>query len=159
MPAYNPRNQRLTIYDIMDQQGRFASNPANPGSVNEAGESIYKRQDFPKMFYHPLGETRITVPAETVVTPFGPKFVGEQREIIWRLAADADEAEALRAEGWHDHPAKALRAAGLEAPPISQTEIIEDKDAEIKRLMKELEEARAGVKPQERKRPSAEAAD
>src|ERR1700681_1551501 len=120
MRSFNPRNQRMTIYDVMEQQGRLASNPANVDSMSEDGTQLYKGPvQYPRMMYHPQGELRIVVPAEIIMTPLGPKAVGLQTEIIHQVVADEAEEAALRAEGWHDHPAKAIAASGGEAPAMS----------------------------------------
>ena len=127
--------QRFTIYDVMDHKGVFDTNPANPQSVNQDGESIYSGPvEFPKMLYHPEGLTRITVPAEMIVTPMGPKLVGEQREIIHRVVNSRVEEESLLAQGWHQHPARAISAAGGTAPEMSPSQTIDSLQAQIERL-------------------------
>ena len=78
------QNNRYTVYDMLDAKGHFDTNPANPGARNDAGDAIYAGPvEFPKMFYHPQGETRVTAPGEIIVTPLGPKQVGQQFEIHW----------------------------------------------------------------------------
>src|ERR1700682_3537944 len=98
----------------MEANGVFDDNKANASSPDYEGPVQY-----PKMFYHPLGATRMTVPADIVMTPIGPKADGEQREIIWETAVNKAEGDVLRAEGWHDHPAKAIAASGKTAPAMS----------------------------------------
>ena|ERR1700734_2989417 len=132
---YSPRNQRFTIYDYMETRGVFASNPANADSMSETGEPLYRGpQEYPKMFYHPTGEERITIPAEIILTPVGPKAVSEQKEIIHKVALNEEEAQALIDEGWHDHPARALKAGGREAPAMSSDQRIKDLETELARL-------------------------
>lgn len=105
-----PQKTRFTIYDAMEQNGIFSSNPANPGSRDNDGNSLYTGPvEFPKMLYHPEGEQRIIVPAEIVVTPLGPRELNEQKEMLHLIVNNQAEADAALAEGWHDHPAKALR--------------------------------------------------
>lgn len=129
-------NQRMTIYDLMDAKGVFRDNPANadsPEYVDSGGPRPY-----PKMLYHPKGETKVTVPAEVITTPLGPKAVGEQRELISKVVSNPAEERAARAEGWHDHPAKAIAASGREAPPMGPAGQIANLEAEIERLKAEL---------------------
>ena len=125
-------NQRFTIYDAMDAKGVFEENSANATALGYKGPVAY-----PKMFYHPKGETRITVPAEIIMTPLGPKAVGEQREIIWQIVATPAEEKALRLAGWHDHPAKAIAAGGGVAPATSPANRIADLEAESAKLQAE----------------------
>jgi hypothetical protein len=125
-------DKRFTVYDMMEAKGLFEANPANADSGAYAGPVAY-----PKMFYHPEGKMQITVPAELVQTIAGPRECGEQRALITRVAANAAEEKALVAEGWHDHPAKALAAAGLPVPPISPAGKIADLEAQIAALQAE----------------------
>lgn len=143
--AYRARNQRFTQYDMMEAQGHFSSNPANVDAVGEDGEQLYKGPvAYPKMMYHPEGKTRVTVQSEVIVTPFGPKEVGEQREVIWQLAATAADERKLREVGWHDHPAKAMAAdpqfTGV-VPPISSAQRIDDLEAQLAAATAALEAA------------------
>lgn len=143
------RSNRMTAYDVMEARGVFARNPANPDSRSDDGESLYVGPvRFPQMFYHPEGAERILVPGELVTTRDGqpfidpktgePKYVGEQREIIWRLAADEAEAEELALEGWHEHPAQALKAAGKPAPAMGAQSKMNGLEAEVARLRARL---------------------
>src|SRR5207249_4961283 len=103
---------------------------------------------FPKMFYHPEGAERVLVPGELVTTRDGqaftdpvtgkPKYVGEQREIIWRLAADDAEAKELISAGWHEHPAQAFKAAGRPAPAMGAQSKMNGLEAEVARLRARL---------------------
>lgn len=143
------RSNRMTAYDVMEARGVFARNPANPDSRSEDGESLYTGPvRFPQMFYHPEGLERILVPGELVTTRDGqafldpktgaPRYVGEQKEIIWRLAQDETEAEDLIAAGWHEHPAQALKAAGRPAPPMGAQSRMTGLEAEVARLKARL---------------------
>lgn len=120
--AYGRRNQ-FTIYDKMEQDGYFAKNPANLDSRGPQGEMIYKKIEFPKMVYHPEGEFKITVPAEVVATPLGPKYVGEQRALVSKVVNSPEELAEARSAGWHLTPAdSAARAKPVD--PDSKKEII-----------------------------------
>lgn len=106
-----PQKTRFTIYDAMEQDGVFDRNPANPNSRDNDGNALYTGPvEYPKMLYHPEGEERVIVPAEIIVTPLGPKEVNEQKELIHKTVGSAEEEAELVTEGWHDHPAKAVRA-------------------------------------------------
>jgi hypothetical protein len=132
------RTRRFTIYDVLDEKGYFDSNPANPGSRDNEGDSLYSGPvEFPKMLYHPEGATVVTVPAEVIVTPLGPKSVGEQRELVSQIARNASEEAKLVAEGWHRHPADAVRAGGGVAPPKGASDTIADLQAQIARLQQQ----------------------
>jgi hypothetical protein len=138
----NARKTRFTIYDVMESQGVFENNPANACSPMYKGP-----QEYPKMFYHPEGRERITQRAEIISTPMGPERVGEIRELISRGAADADEEAALRELGWHDHPAKAIKASGREMPPVVHINREADLEEQIKELTRQLTEARSAPRP------------
>jgi hypothetical protein len=127
---------RFTVFDMMEQRGVFEANPANQDSRDpETGESLYKGPvEYPKMMYHPTGETRVSVPAEAMVTPFGPKLVGEQRELVHQVVQNAEEEAALREAGWHSSPSRASAIAKGEPVP-------ESKDEKIARLEAELAQA------------------
>lgn len=107
-----PRQNRFTIYDALEKAGYFDLNPANSFSRNPTdGSSLFQGPvEYPKMLYHPEGETRQTVAPELLSTPLGPKEVGEQRELIWQIVNSPAEEKALTSDGWHTHPAKAIRA-------------------------------------------------
>ena len=154
---------RFTVYDIMEAKGVFAANPANPDSRGEDNQPLYKGPvRFPMMFYHPEGEERIRVPAEILTDRNGspvidyetgkPKMVGEQREIITRVANDAAEEAALRAEGWHDHPAKAMAAAGREVPAVSSDQRIRELEEQMGALQAQLDQAAATKEIQTRRK-------
>lgn len=156
------RNQ-FTIYDKLEKDGYFEANPANTFARDPTtGESIYKGPiEYPKMLYHPEGEQRITVPAEVISTPLGPKEVGEQKELIYQVVNNSAEEQALRAEGWHDHAAKAVAKRvelyieanphlsekeksklKLSIPTITSSDRIKALEAELARLtgLKSIEE-------------------
>lgn len=132
------RDKRFTIYDMMESRGDFDLNKANATSPDYAGP-----QPYPRLFYHPSGEMRIINPGEIIVTPLGPKKLGEQREMIWQQANNKAEADALRAAGWHDHPAKAIAAGGGEAPPVSADDRIKDLEEQIAQMRSQANDARA----------------
>lgn len=136
-----PRNNhRYTVYDMMEERGDFDTNPANINSRGEDGLPIYKKAEFPKMLYHPKGETVVTKPAEAVATPFGPKLVGEERRLVSKVVKDEEEFAAAKAEGWHERPGHAMAVA--EGKPVPETP-----EDEVTRLRRELAEARAGQTP------------
>ena len=146
-----PRGKRYSIYDFWEENGLFRANPANIDAIDINGQSAYKGPvEFPKMFYHPEGDEDIIVPASVEQTPWGPQKMNEQRAIKTKLAQNEDEEKALRAAGWHDHPAKAIAAwnalrAPAEAKPvpvINSAEKIDAQAAQIEKLQRELEEMR-----------------
>lgn len=128
-------NQRFTVYDMLEAKGEFRKNGANRDSQTETGEPLYTGpHQYPRMLYHPTGEERIIVQAETVTTPYGPKQIGEQRELIYRIVNNAEEEAQARREGWHLHPAQAIAASGKVAPATGAEQTIEELKAEIARL-------------------------
>src|SRR6516165_2918299 len=136
--AHATRN-RFTVFDVMEARGAFDDNPANVRSSQYKGP-----EQWPKMFYHPKGEERVLIPADTQITPFGPQKLMEYKEIIHRVAANQEEADVLIAEGWHDHPARAIAAGGGVPPPISSAEHITEMERKIRELEVELANARKG---------------
>lgn len=136
------RKTRFTIYDVMEGQGVFDDNPANSYSSDYRGPLQY-----PKMMYHPEGKERLVQRAEIIATPMGPEKVGEMYAMISRVANDADEEAAMRELGWHDHPAKAMKAAGKEMPQMVAFNREAELEAQIKRLTEELTAARMSPKP------------
>lgn len=134
--ARDGRANRFTVYDVMESKGLFEANPANVVSPEYAGPVPY-----PKMLYHPKGKTRVTQKAEVIRLPDGSvERLGEQVELIYRLVNSIEEEKAALKEGWHDHPAKSVVAGGGEAQLPDET--MEEMEAEILRLRKELEEVR-----------------
>lgn len=140
---------RFTIFDALEKAGAFDSNPANTFARDKvSGLSLYKFQEYPKMLYHPKGEQKEIVAGEWISTLNGPKLVGQQFELINQTVNSPVEEEALRAEGWHDHPAKAIRARielaiadgklppdALKAvPQMSSDQRIKDLEAELARI-------------------------
>ncbi len=154
---------RFTIYDALDKAGLFEANTANINARGPNGEATYQGPvKFPAMLYHPQGEEIVTVPGEMINTPFGPKHVGLQKELITRLVQNQEELDAALAEGWHDHPIDATRAriklgiaAGthteldlkkLPIKPKSQ-ETIAEMEAELAKLRAEKAEQQAKAAP------------
>ena len=82
-----PRANRFTIYDALEKSGYFDKNPANTFARDATtGATLFKGPvEYPKMMYHPLGETRVIVAAEVITTPLGAKEVGEQREMLYQI--------------------------------------------------------------------------
>lgn len=134
--------QRFTVYDVLESKGYFRKNPANLSAQDDAGVALYNGPvQYPKMVYHPKGEERIVQEGEVINTPLGPKLIMQQRELIWRLVENkAEEAAALK-DGWHLHPAEAMRAAGKEAPQTGADQVI----AELKRKIEELQAQQASL--------------
>lgn len=133
---------RFSIYDAMERKGIFRLNPANLGAKDSNGAPLYKGPvQYPKMFYHPQGATIIVVPAELIETAAGPKYVGEKRELVSKVVNSPEEEAALVAEGWHSHPAKAMVAAGLDAPAMSAEERLKELEEELAKLKKEKAQA------------------
>src|SRR5215471_635883 len=137
----NARAHRFTIYDVMEAQGILDENKANTSSPDYGGPL-----EYPKMFYHPRGETRVTQRAEIIATPLGPQKVGEQLELVHRIANNADEERAFRELGWHDHPSKAIAASGKEAPPTVSYSREDELRSQIEALQAQLAAAEAAVK-------------
>lgn len=109
-----PRGKRYTIYDALEQAGWFDGNPANSYARNNVtGESLFKGAvEYPKMLYSPLGEEEILREGEPEINKITGKW--EQRSIVRSLInrvvySKVEEQEAI-AEGWHEHPALAIRA-------------------------------------------------
>lgn len=105
-----PKN-RFSIYDAMENAEFFSSNPANPGAKSKVDQSDISEWpiQYPKMLYHPEGEERVTVPAELVLRAGQYVPQNEQKELIHLVVNNQAENDAAVAEGWHDHPAKAVR--------------------------------------------------
>ncbi len=101
------RRRVFTIYDRMEENGVFEANPANPGARDAQGRQLYKGPvAFPRMVYHPEGHYMIATPGEAVATPFGPKWVGERRELINKIVETQAEYDEAKASGWLDKPAE-----------------------------------------------------
>lgn len=127
MPA-----NRFSIYDALDKKGYFDSNPANSFARDKVtGASLFQGPvEYPKMMYHPEGEEKIIAPGEVVTNALGAMRVGEQREMLYQIVEGPAEEKVLRAEGWHDHPARAIRAR-VEKQIASNPEISEKDKAKL----------------------------
>ena len=143
-----------TVYDRMTAKGVFRTNPANIDSVDPlTGQSAYKGPvPFPKMLYHPMGKMRVTVQAEAVATPFGPTMNNQQKELVNKVVNSRAELETALAEGWHEHPADAIKAgltpedieAGIVPPPKGAVGRVQQLEDEVARMQEELEALKAG---------------
>lgn len=162
-------SRRFTVYDMMEDKGLFESNPANLHSRDSTGLPLYKGPvEFPKMLYHPVGETKVSKPAEAINTPFGPKWVGEERQLINKTVETKEEEEILLKEGWHFSPGAATRAGqkargekvDLEVlnPLEKERALKEDETAKLRREIEELTaknaELELGLKPKTVKAPA-----
>lgn len=135
--------RRFTIYDALDEAGVFDSNPANPQAVDADGKPLYLGPvQYPKMLYHPTGMEKIIVPAEIIVTPIGPKAVGEQRELIYMVVHSQAEEAAAVGEGWHLTPREAILAGGGRAPAQSPVDALREAEAKIAALSQQVEALR-----------------
>lgn len=153
------RSNIHTVFHAMEEKGIFERNIANVDARDQVtGESLYKGPvKYPMMLYHPSGAEKIIVPAEIIVTPMGPQRVGEQRQLVYKIVATAEEEGALRALGWHTSPANAVRARlkiqgkdlGL-APPKGSDEVIADLNAQIAELQAEKADREAKVMAENR---------
>lgn len=136
------RHSRFTVYDVMEAKGIFDMNPANASSPQYQGPV-----EFPKMYYHPTGKMRVIQKAELLNTPIGPQKVGEQFELIARVARDETEAARLERAGWHDHPAKSIAASGAPAPAMTAHGRIADLERQVMILNNQLAQARMAPEP------------
>src|ERR1700743_1156669 len=144
--------QRFTVYDMMEAKGIFEKNPANVGAKAEDGTPLYKGPvPYPKMLYHPKGETRILNPGVVEVTPYGPKVFGELLEVIHVTVNSAAEEKEYISKGWHTHPAHAVVAGGGEAPAISPANRIEELEAKIRELEAQRDLAELESQPLKKK--------
>ena len=138
------QSHRFTIYDAMENAGVFETNPANPYSRDVEGQPAYSGPvQYPKMLYHPKGETRVTVPGTREYINGEYVFVGQLSEIVFEMVNNVAEEKALRDAGWHDHPARAIAASGGQAPAIASPE----RAAELRRRMEELEAELRAIEP------------
>jgi len=126
----------------MEAKGLFDTNPANASSPQYQGPV-----EYPKMFYHPQGKKRVIQKAELLNTPFGPQRVGEQFEIISRVARSQEEEDRLLTAGWHDHPSKAIAASGEQAPPMTAHGRIADLERQLAIVTAQLKQARDAPPP------------
>ena len=138
------RNRHVhTVYDVMDAKGVFDANPANAQAHDpQTHQSRYAGPvEFPTMLYHPEGKHRVVMPERVEQTSWGPERRPAVTEMITRVVQTQPELDALLAKGWHQHPADAMAAAGLEAPPKSSANRIAQLEAEIKKLTAEKTKA------------------
>lgn len=140
------RDNTFTIFDMLAKKGLFRSNPANADSYDENGSLYRGPVAYPKMLYHPKGETRVVEPAHMEPSPLGPVQIHERRELINVIVANAEEERQLREAGWHDHPADAMRAGGHAAPEMSPAERVTRLEAELATLR--AEKARTAPAPE-----------
>jgi hypothetical protein len=135
--------KRFTIYDAMEESGYFERNTCNIGARNSEGLPAYEKAEYPKMLYHPEGATVVVQQGEMIATPFGPKIVGERRELVSRVVkSEAEEKEAL-STGWHLSPESSSRAGqGLAPLPAVTPAAMASLQDEITRLTAELEKAK-----------------
>lgn len=156
----------FTIYHAMEAQGVFDANVANRDSVNDAGQPTYRGpQEYPKILYHPDGELRVTKEPQEIMTrngdPFQPaRFTAAVTEIIWVEVGTRQQEAAMRAEGWHDHPAKAIgkRDGADKAPPMGADYVIKDLQAASRQTSAERDELAKKVALLEEELASAKAA-
>ena len=146
---------RFTVYDAMEASGAFSTNPANANARDATGRSLYAGPvKFPMVLYHPKGEERVSVPGTRERSSYGTvETFGEQWELLSReVTSEAELGEAL-AEGWHKHPAMAIKAANeswrkeqglrpMPVPPISAGSLIADLEERNRLLTEALEEAK-----------------
>lgn len=117
------RRQIFTVFDKLEQDGYFESNPANPDSRGPQGQILYKGPvKFPRMVYHPQGLEKIIVAAIPQMTALGPKMMGEQRELISKVCETETEYTEAKAAGWLDTPAESI--AKRPAQPVPQTDVL-----------------------------------
>jgi hypothetical protein len=146
---------RFTVYDAMEAADYFSANPANSNSRNKDGQALYTGPvKFPMMLYHPRGEERVLVPGTKERTPYGTvEIFGEQWEIISKVVANETELADAIAEGWHKHPAHAIKAANetwrkeqglrpLPVPAVSAGSLISELEEKNRVLTEMLEEAK-----------------
>jgi hypothetical protein len=140
-------NQRFTVYDVMEAKGVFEKNPANIGARTEQGATLYNGPvQYPKMVFHPQGEERIIVQAEIITTPLGPKAIGEQRELIYKIVNSESEEEQALKDGWHSHPSEAIAASGKDAPSTGAAQTIAELERQIA-LLKRQKDALESRRP------------
>lgn len=146
------KTKRFTIYDAMEEAGVFDKNPANAQARNnETGEVLYKGPvEFPKMLFHPEGEMKVIVPAVAEATPFGPKYLDGQSELIYQIANNAKEEKELLGAGWHKSPAVSHGKRTGEAvvlPPLDALAAAEAEIAELKAKIAASSAASAKASP------------
>lgn len=160
MPQMFGNGARYSVFDVMENKGVFRANPANAHARDVDGNSAYKGPvQYPKMMYHPTGETKITVPAAAEVGSLAGQYSGmylnEQREMIHRIVNDDVERDEALDAGWHLHPSHAIEAGNrlraergeplLPVPPISSGARVGQLEDELGRLRRELDEAKTSL--------------
>ena len=142
----SPNIKRFTQFDAMEARGDFVVNSANANSPDYNGP-----QAFPRMVYAPEEEILVSGTYEEVKGK-GVMLLGEQKALRNRLVNSRTELADALADGWFDHPAKALgaliernRANGLEdnraVPPITAQETIDSYERRIAELQAKLDES------------------
>lgn len=126
----------FTVYDAMAKKGVFRANRANIDSRLPDGRAGYKKQEWPKMLYHPTGMSRVTTQARREQSPTGVITIPAQTELINQTVEDQTEYDKLIAEGWHKHPGDAVAAR-----PKTDEEVETAKDDEIAALRRKLASA------------------
>jgi hypothetical protein len=140
--------KRFTQFDAMEARGDFEANEANASSPNYAGPV-----EFPRLVYAAEEEV-IASGSYEEVKGRGTILLGEQKALRNRTVRDRTELADALADGWFDHPAKALRALiednrakGVEdrrtVPPISAQETIDSYERRLAEMQSQLDEARA----------------
>lgn len=125
-----PRGKRFTIFDALEEAGWFDVNPANSYARNNTtGESLFRGPiEYPKMLYSPLGEEEILREGEPEINKITGRW--EQRSvvknIVHKLVHSRSEEQEAEAEGWHTHPALAIRARVMDY--IEQTPALDPKE-------------------------------
>jgi hypothetical protein len=143
--------KRFTQFDAMEERGDFEANPANPISSGYQGPV-----EFPRLVYAAEEEV-IQAGSYDEVKGRGVLLLGEVRALRNREVRSREELADALADGWYDHPAKALRAV-IEAtpgdrrkvPPISAQETIDSYERKIAELEGKLAEAKEERKPMKR---------
>lgn len=130
-----------TIYDRLDATGAFDGNAANVQSRDKlTGEALYKGPvQFPCMLYHPKGEKR----------QLSPAVPGQaaQHEIINKIVKDKNELVIALKAGWHEHPADALKASGMDEsllPAKGSVDRVAQLERQIASQTAEINKLRAG---------------
>lgn len=157
MSTFRPRGRRFTIYDMMEEKGAFASNPANADAQDlKTGEPLYAGPvEYPKMFYHPEGQLFVAIPAMPETTPFGPKMLNEQKRLVTRVVKGKEEELEALAEGWHSHPAQAhaaRQALEAKAPPkgeysLGDASTMAETIRRMQQQLWEMQQASAALRP------------
>jgi len=161
MAARNRLNKVYSIYHSMEDRGVFEKNPANVQSVDNDGNSLYRGPvEYPKMLYHPRGETQTIFQGVMVVDvksgqpilgPDGlPRFTGTQVGIKNRIVQNAEEEAELLAQGWHHTEAQARRQnpeVPGGAPPKSASEVQAERIRELEAKLAAQEAHQSAPKP------------